>query len=116
MRQIPRDLAARGRILSKPSVHQVLKSEKFHTFKPVLVHALNDDDPERMIEFRDWITAEMGRDPLTRRKIHFSDESVFDSQLPKVFSLPINLCHECWFSSKVPSESVIIPRIIFVMF
>lgn len=43
--------AAQEHEIGKSSVHNILKRAKFHPFKVVLVHKLNEDDFDRRVEF-----------------------------------------------------------------
>ena len=43
--------AARELHISQSSVCRVLKREKYHPFKPIRVHDLNEDAPDRRMEF-----------------------------------------------------------------
>lgn len=72
VRKISRDLD-----VSKTTVHKFLKLEKWHPFKIKLVQELNDDDPDRRIEFCEAIMDNYQRDPLFVSNIIFSDEATF---------------------------------------
>ena len=56
---------------------RVLKREKYHLFKPIRVHELNEDDPDKQMEFCEFVVRESANDEHWYRKLHFSDEAVF---------------------------------------
>jgi hypothetical protein len=56
---------------------KILKQNKFHPYKIQLHHALNDDDPDRRVEFCEGLTNWMNNDHELLMKICFSDESTF---------------------------------------
>ena len=51
--------------------------EKYYPFKPIRVHELNEDDPDRRMEFCEFVVRESANDEHWYRKLHFSDEAVF---------------------------------------
>lgn len=59
------------------TTHKILKENKFHPYKIQLVHELNEDDPDRRLQFCDAISHEIDRDPLFVFKTCFSDECTF---------------------------------------
>jgi len=63
--------------IPKDSVHRVMKSLKFHPYKIHLVQELNEDDPDRRMEFCETIMNIINDDPLFAQQIVFSDESTF---------------------------------------
>ena len=50
--------AAREIGISHSSVFRVLNREKYHPFKPIRVHELNEDDPDRRMEFCEFVVRE----------------------------------------------------------
>ena len=38
----------------KSSVHRILRAQKLKSYIPRLVHALNEDDPDRRLQFCEW--------------------------------------------------------------
>ncbi|KAJ4426918.1 hypothetical protein ANN_26717 [Periplaneta americana] len=68
---------ARETGLSKSSVHRVLKRAQWKSFIPRLVHALNEDDHDRRIEFCEWYQAKCAEDNQFPYKIVWSDEATF---------------------------------------
>jgi hypothetical protein len=59
------------------TVHNLLTVEKWHPFKIRLVHELNEDDPDRRMEFCQILMERCNLDPLFVENILFSDESTF---------------------------------------
>ena len=59
------------------TVRKILKENKFHPFKPVLIHEINEDDPDRRMQFCDQIQQKIAEDPEFVKKTCFSDESSF---------------------------------------
>jgi len=54
-----------------------LKSIKFHPYKIHLVQELNEDDPDRRIEFCETMVNKIDEDPPFLYNIVFSDEATF---------------------------------------
>ena len=69
--------AARETGISKSSTHRILKRVHLKSFKPVLVHALNEDDPDRRVQFCEWYLANCTQDADFPNKIVWSDEALF---------------------------------------
>lgn len=63
--------------ISKSSVWRTLKKYKWHPYKAVLVHELNEDDPDRRIEFCEDMMARCTADPEFVSRVLFSDEATF---------------------------------------
>lgn len=63
--------------VGKSSVKRILKKEKYHPYKIKLIHELNEDDPDRRIEFCETLMNICNNDHLFARRIIFSDESTF---------------------------------------
>lgn len=63
--------------MSHTSVHKVLKAEKFHPYKVQLIHELNDDDFDRLVQCCEEMMLRCVQDPLFKTKIVFSDEACF---------------------------------------
>lgn len=63
--------------ISKSSVHNILKTAKFHPFKVHLVHKLNEDDFDRRVEFCEDMMARIVENPNFPSNIAFSDEATF---------------------------------------
>lgn len=69
--------AAQVHEISKSSIHNILKREKFHPFKVTLIHKLNEDDFDRRVEFCDDMMARIVQNPNFPSNIVFSDEATF---------------------------------------
>ena len=54
--------ASRELELPKDSVHRILKRFRWKSYIPKLVHALNEDDPDRRMEFCEWYLAKCEED------------------------------------------------------
>lgn len=54
-----------------------LKKHKFHPYKIMLHHALNEDDPDRRLQFCETMDRLIIANPTTVNNICFSDESTF---------------------------------------
>lgn len=63
--------------ISKSSLQRILKLHKFHPYKLRLIHELNEDDPDRRIEFCEIMQNKSNDDPNFIKSILFSDESKF---------------------------------------
>lgn len=68
---------ARNNDRAAMSVHNVLKSEKWHPFKIQLVQELSDDDPDRRMEFCQVLMDMCNQNPGFVQNIIFSDEATF---------------------------------------
>jgi transposase len=69
--------AARETGISKSSVHRILKRVHWKSYIPTLIHALNEDDPDRRVEFCEWYLAKCAEDAEFSNKIVWSDEASF---------------------------------------
>jgi len=63
--------------VSHETVRKVLKSIKFHPYKIHLVQELNEDDPDRRIEFCETMMNKIDEDPPFLYNIVFSDKATF---------------------------------------
>jgi len=63
--------------VSHEAVRTMLKSIKFHPYKIHLVQELNEDDPDRRLEFCETMMTKIDADPMFLYRIVFSDESTF---------------------------------------
>ncbi|KAJ8934037.1 hypothetical protein NQ318_020835 [Aromia moschata] len=63
--------------ISKGSIGNILKRNKFHPCKVKLVHELIEDDPDRRIEFCETMIRMIDEDPHFLFNIVFSDEATF---------------------------------------
>lgn len=62
---------------SNSTVHRILKRNKLHPYKAELHQKLNDDDPDRRLEFCEEMLYEIDGEPNLTFKICFSDEATF---------------------------------------
>ncbi|XP_067205325.1 uncharacterized protein [Linepithema humile] len=67
---------------SHETVRKVLKNIHFHPCKIHLVQELNEDDPDRRIEFSETMMNRIDEDPLFLYNIVFSDEATFTLKGP----------------------------------
>jgi len=56
------------------SVHRILKAVKWEVYIPRLLHAINDDDPDRRMQFCEWFQQMVNDDEEFVTKIVWSDE------------------------------------------
>uniref|UniRef100_A0A8D9AAQ2 Histone-lysine N-methyltransferase SETMAR n=1 Tax=Cacopsylla melanoneura TaxID=428564 RepID=A0A8D9AAQ2_9HEMI len=75
-RQSIRDLSKEHDV-SYNKVQKLLKVNKFHPYKVQLIHALNEDDPDRRVQFCDQMLGMIQENNNIVEQICFSDESTF---------------------------------------
>lgn len=63
--------------VSQRSVLRILKKEKYHPYKIELHQELNEDDPDRRLQFSEIMQELCNRNPLFINQILFSDEATF---------------------------------------
>jgi hypothetical protein len=63
--------------ISQSSVAKILKQHKFHPYKIQVLQKLNDDDPDRRMEFCQEMVNRANADEFFIRSICFSDEATF---------------------------------------
>ena len=63
--------------IDQKSVLKILKVNKFHPYKMKLVQELNEDDPDRRIEFCETMMEMITQNPIFLQNIVFSDEATF---------------------------------------
>lgn len=63
--------------ISRASVQRILKQAQWKCYIPTLLHAMNEDDPDRRLEFCEWLLEKEAEDPQFWEKIVWSDESTF---------------------------------------
>lgn len=68
---------ARETHISKDSVHRIMKRLGWKSYIPTLTHALNDDDPDRRVQFCEWYLEKCAEDAGFPHKIVWSDEATF---------------------------------------
>ena len=68
---------ARETGIPKSSAHHILKRINWKSYIPKLIHALNEDDPDRRAEFCEWYLGKCEEDAAFPSKIVWSDEASF---------------------------------------
>ena len=63
--------------VSRSSVQRILKSAKWEVYIPRLLHALNEDDTDRRLEYCEWFGSMMRDDEAFAGKVVWSDEAQF---------------------------------------
>ena len=59
---------------SRSSVQRILKSAKWKVYIPRLLHAMNEDDTDRRLEYCEWFESMMRDDEAFGGKVVWSDE------------------------------------------
>ena len=65
--------------MSVTTLQRLLKKEKYHPYKMILVQELKNNDYERRLKYSDWIVKQFNDDPLFVKNTVFTDECVFSS-------------------------------------
>jgi hypothetical protein len=65
--------------VSKTSVHRILKREKYHPYKPHVLHRSFPNDSEKRLRFCRWAIHEFEENPEFPYSILFTDEAVFSA-------------------------------------
>ena len=68
---------ARETEFSRTSKRRILKAAKWKCYTPRLMHAMNEDDPDRRIQYCEWFQHMVGEDEEFVKKIVWSDEAQF---------------------------------------
>lgn len=63
--------------LGTSSVYKILKTGRYHPYKIINLHELNEDDPDRRSEFCEWAMNTSTRDNQFFSRVCFSDEATF---------------------------------------
>ena len=63
--------------IPKSSVHRMLKRAHWKSCVPTLIQALNEDDPDRRVQFCKWYLNKFTEDAAFPEKIVWSDEATF---------------------------------------
>lgn len=63
--------------LSKSGVNKILRKHKLHDYKYLPVQRLHAGDPERRLEFCEWLLDQSADDPLFVNRVVWTDESIF---------------------------------------
>ena len=59
------------------SIHQILRAQKWKPYIPSLVHTLNEDDPDRQVQFCEWFLHKCDERENFQDSIVWSDEATF---------------------------------------
>lgn len=76
-KQSVRKIATDVGTVGKSTVHEILQKHKFHPFKVHLVQELNEDDPDRRLQFCETMEHLIATQPNYLYRICFSDEASF---------------------------------------
>jgi hypothetical protein len=68
---------AREHTLTKSAVHEVLRKERWHPYKPCVVQELLEDDLERRLQFCEDVTIRLQKNANFHKNILFTDEATF---------------------------------------
>ena len=63
--------------ISRRTLQRIIKSAGLHPYCPRLLHALNEDDPDRRLEFCEWFLEQCRLDEQFCDRILWSDEAQF---------------------------------------
>ena len=72
MKQCSREIG-----VEKSSVHRILGAQKWKPYIPRLIHALNEDDPERRLQFCEWFLHKCDETEDFEDSIVWSHEATF---------------------------------------
>ncbi len=65
--------------MSRTSLRRLMKDLQLKPYKPMLLQALNEDDPDRRLEFCEWLLENAREDPSLLNRILWTDEAVFQT-------------------------------------
>ena len=71
-KQCPRETG-----VSRTSIQCILKTARWKVFIPRLLHALNEDNPDRRVQYCEWFQNMVQEDEEFVRKMVWSDEAQF---------------------------------------
>jgi transposase len=63
--------------ISDRSLRRMLSKMKYHCYRPRLIHAITEDDPDRRLEFCEWFTGCAEDNAQFYQQILYSDEAQF---------------------------------------
>ena len=63
--------------VSQTSITRILKASKWHPYKLQMLHHISEDDPDRRLEFCEWVVCKLNDDENFSNKIMFTDEANF---------------------------------------
>ena len=73
----PQRSAVRDLHISRSSLQRIMKDLNLKPYKPKLLQALTEDDPDRRLEFCEWILDSTKKDPTLLDQILWTDEAIF---------------------------------------
>ncbi|CAF3907141.1 unnamed protein product [Rotaria sp. Silwood2] len=65
--------------ISRASLQRLMKDLNLKPYKPRLLQALNEDDPDRRLEFCEWLLDSARDDPTLLDRILWTDEASFQT-------------------------------------
>lgn len=71
--------AARELDISRSTLRRIMTALNLKPYKPKLLQALNEDDPDRRLEFCEWILDSIEEDPTLLDRILWTDEATFQT-------------------------------------
>lgn len=86
--------------ISDRSLRRMLKKLNYHCYRPRLIHALTEDDPDRRLEFCEWYTGCAEDDAEFYQQILWSDEAQFK------LNGRINRHNSVYWASENPHETI----------
>lgn len=63
--------------VSRSSIGRILKTNKWHPYKLHMAEHMSEDDPDRRMEFCEWVLSKLKEDANISTKILFTDEANF---------------------------------------
>ncbi len=69
--------AARELDISRSTLQRIMKDLNLKPYRPKLLQALNEDDPDRRMEFCEWILDAIEEEPTLLDRILWTDEAIF---------------------------------------
>ena len=71
--------AARELDTSRSTLQRIMKDLNLKPYRPKLLQALNEDDPDRRMEFCEWILDTIEEEPTLLDRILWTDEAIFQT-------------------------------------
>jgi hypothetical protein len=71
--------AARELDISRSTLQRIMKDLNLKPYKPKLLQAFNEDDPDRRMEFCEWILDTIEEAPTLLDRILWTDEAIFQT-------------------------------------
>ncbi|CAF3180109.1 unnamed protein product, partial [Rotaria sp. Silwood2] len=73
--------AAHDLDISRSSIRRIMKELNFKPYKPRLLQALNEDDPDRRLEFSQWVLDSIRGNPIILDRILWTDAAIFQTNV-----------------------------------